>query len=152
MTLSPYLAGLRAKVGNDLLLLPAVAVVVKDPNGRLLLVLDQETREWGLPAGAIEPSESPEDAAQRELREEAGIECPSLRLVAGLGGERFRHVYENGDEVEYSLFVYSGVVAEESIPEPRDRAEVAEARFFSRDVAPALSLPYPDDVLWAGSV
>jgi 8-oxo-dGTP pyrophosphatase MutT (NUDIX family) len=148
--MSPYLARLRAKVGHELLLIPAVAVIVRDLSGRLLLVRDQASGRWGLPAGAVEPSESPCAAARRELREETGIDCQALELVAALGGEDFRHTYPNGDVVEYSIFVYTGSASDDSRPHPQDGEEVAEARFFSRDAAPALALPYPEDILWAG--
>jgi ADP-ribose pyrophosphatase YjhB (NUDIX family) len=152
VTISPYLAGLRARIGNDLLVLPGVAVIVRDSGGRLLLVRDRDSGAWGLPAGAIEPSESPSDAAHRELREETGIDCQPLELIAGLGGDEFRHTYPNGDMVEYAIFVYGGTAAEDSVARPQDDQEVAEARFFERDAAPALSLPYPEDILWGRSV
>ena len=148
MTMSPYLARLRAKVGTDLLLLPAVALVVRDGSGRLLLVKHRDTGAWGLPAGAVEPSETPSEAARRELLEESGIDCASLELVAGLGGRQFRHTYPNGDVVEYSIFVYAGTVPETAVPGPRDGAEIVEARFFARAAAPELALPYPEELLW----
>ena len=151
MTLSPYLARIRAKVGHDVLVLPAVAVVVRDPSGRLLLVRDRHSGAWSLPAGAVEPAESPSEAAHRELREEAGIQCDRLDLVAGLGGEDFRHTYSNGDEVEYSIFVYRGLASEAAILAPEDQDEVVEARFFERGAAPELALPYPERLLWSAS-
>lgn len=150
MTISRYLARLRSKVGTELLLLPAVALRIRDQRGRLLLVKDRDSGAWGLPAGSVEPSESPREGARRELLEESGIDCPSLELVAGLGGREFRHTYPNGDVVEYSIFVYAGTVSESEVLAPRDGAEVVEARFFSRATAPGLALPYPEDLLWGG--
>jgi 8-oxo-dGTP pyrophosphatase MutT (NUDIX family) len=147
--MSSYLAGLRAKIGHDLLLLPAVAVVLRDPGGRLLLVRDRDTGTWSLPAGAIEPSESPIEAARRELLEETGVECASLRLVAGLGGDEFRHTYPNGDVVQYSIFVFQGSASSIMVPGPLDGGEVMEAGFHGRDAVPKLNWPYPEDVLWA---
>ena len=132
-------------------MLPGVAVVVHDSRGRLLLVRDRDSGEWGLPAGAIEPSESPRDAASRELREETGIDCRSLELVAGLGGESFRHTYPNGDVVEYSIFVYRGIAQDAPMPGPQDDREIVELRFFEREAAPQLGLPYPEHVLWGAS-
>ena len=103
---------------------------------------------WGLPAGSVEPSESPQEAARRELREECGIDCDRLELVAGLGGREFRHEYQNGDVVEYSVFVYEGTVSGSEHLAPFDTAEVTEVRFFARSAAPSLSLPYPENLLW----
>ncbi len=126
-------------------------MVFHDPSGRLLLVRAADSGEWGLPAGGIEPAESPQAAARRELREESGIDCEDLALAAALGGPGFRHTYPNGDEVEYSLFVFSGLGSGAMEPAPQDSEEVGEAAFFSREEAPSLSLPYPQDLLWAGS-
>ena len=151
MASSEYIKRVRAGIGHSLLLLPAVAVVFHDPAGRLLLVRAGDSGQWGLPAGGIEPGESPQVAARRELREETGIDCEGLVLVAAWGGPDFRHTYPNGDEVEYSTFVFAGLGSEDLVPAPQDSEEVGEAAFFSRDEAPSLALPYPQDVLWAGS-
>jgi len=151
MASSHYIKTVRAGIGHALLLLPGVAVVFHDPAGRLLLVRQSDSGHWGLPAGGIEPAESPQAAARRELREESGIDCENLALVAALGGSDFRHTYPNGDEVEYSIFVFAGLGNEALEPAAEDSDEVGEATFFSRDEAPSLRLPYPTDVLWAGS-
>ncbi|MEO8511001.1 MAG: NUDIX domain-containing protein [Chloroflexota bacterium] len=37
--------------------------------------------DWDLPAGYLDPGESPEEAAMRETREEAGFEVELLRLI-----------------------------------------------------------------------
>jgi 8-oxo-dGTP pyrophosphatase MutT (NUDIX family) len=149
LPISPYLAGLRAKVGHDLLVLPAVAVVVRDRSNRLLLVRDRASASWGLPAGAVEPAETPREAARRELLEESGIDCNDLELAAALGGREFRHEYANGDLVEYAVFVFRGTVSLTEVPARFDTAEVVEARFFSRESAPELAMPYPPDLLWS---
>lgn len=148
MPISAYVAALRSKVGSELLLLPSVAVIVRDSEGRLLLVRDRASGEWGLPAGGIEPSEAPIEAAHRELREETGITSAELVLAAAMGGERFRHTYPNGDRVEYAIFVYAGAVPLDEATGRTDTQEVAEVRFFARKDAPSLTLPYPEDVLW----
>ena len=160
-----YLAGLRERVGNRLLMVPSVAIVVRDTGGRLLLVRDRATGDWGIPAGAIEPGESPEAAARRELGEETGLFDLDLGLAASLGGESFRHVYPNGDRVEYQITVFvaalgavsgyratgddqSGAGDRSAI---RDQTEVDAVRFFTQAEAPRLSLPYPEEVLWDGA-
>lgn len=95
--ISPYLAGLRKQIGPALLLVPTVAVLRRDHLGRVLLVRISDTNQWASIGGAIDPDESPEDAARREALEEANIEVRLVRLVTALGGPEYRITYPNGD-------------------------------------------------------
>ena len=51
----------------------AGGVVVRD--GRVLLVHRARYDDWSLPKGKLEPGETWEDAALREVREETGVRC-----------------------------------------------------------------------------
>jgi 8-oxo-dGTP pyrophosphatase MutT (NUDIX family) len=79
--MSDYVRRLREKVGHDLLFWPSVACLVRDDDGALLLVRHVEGR-WTLPAGAMDPGESPAEAARRETREEASVDVEP-RIVGG---------------------------------------------------------------------
>lgn len=60
----------------------AAAVVIRE--GRLLLIrrrVAEGALSWQLPAGKVEPGESPEAAAVRETREETGLEVSAVRLL-----------------------------------------------------------------------
>jgi len=64
------------------LLTSAVAAVIVDPAGRVLLCQQsQGHRLWGLPGGKIRNGESPVHAVIRDVREETGAETEILDLV-----------------------------------------------------------------------
>lgn len=130
-----YVEELRALVGHRPLILPGAAVLALDPDGRILLQRRTDSGLWGTPGGMMEPGESIEETARRELREETGLEAGSLVLHGVVSGSGHFHRYPNGDEV-YNLTVV--FVAPKPAGTPRaDGAEGSELRFFALDALPA---------------
>ncbi|MFF8591626.1 NUDIX hydrolase [Streptomyces sp. NPDC015220] len=94
-------------------------VFLCDARGRLLF-FDRTAFPFGLtvPAGHVEPQESPGEAAARELEEETGIVCGGLEHVARtpIPGDGCRrgadahlwHVYRSADAVEADTAVELG--------------------------------------------
>jgi len=147
--MSPYFRQLRSRVGHDLLLLPGVAAVIRDREGRLLLQERSSGEGWSLPAGAIEPGETPEQAIRREVLEETRLVVEPTRLVGVFGGEGFRYVYPNGDEVEYTVVLYRCSVVREMPGEPDP--ETKALRYFAIREMPRMVLPYPTEALFGGA-
>jgi len=125
--MSSYVANLRAQVGRALLLLPAVAVLPRDDDGRLLLVRHTHTGQWGSLGGAVDPRESPEDAGRRETLEEVGLDAQLGALLGAFGGTPYEVTYPNGDRVVYVVVAYLARVSGTPVP---DGEETTEARWF----------------------
>ena len=62
---------------------PYVSILAQTPDGKIPLVRQfrpcVEEYTWEFPGGTLDPGESPEDAARRELLEEAGLNVAELR-------------------------------------------------------------------------
>ncbi len=138
MAISPYLRGLRERVGHDLLHVPSVAVMIADEAGRLLLMRSAETGRWQTVGGAVEPDEPWADAAIREALEETGYTVEITRLIGVYAGPEFRLTYPNGDVVAYASVSFSarivGGVANV------DGDETAELGWFTEPETGALDL------------
>lgn len=65
----------------------AVAIVALDGEGNVLLVrqyrLPCEDFLWEIPAGNVDPGETPAEAAQRELQEETGYKAARMQRLGG---------------------------------------------------------------------
>ncbi|MFD0523991.1 NUDIX hydrolase [Paractinoplanes durhamensis] len=124
---------MREHVGHDLLLLPGAGAVVRDDEGRILLMRRGDDGRWGLPAGMIEPGEQPADAALREVFEETGIVAEIERL-GGVGTHET--VYPNGDHCSYlTVWFRCRAVGGEARP---DGDESLEVGWFFPDALPPL--------------
>jgi 8-oxo-dGTP diphosphatase len=131
--ISDYLSALRQRVGHDLVVVPGVAGIVLDGQGRVLLQRRSDSGEWGLPGGMVDPGESPARTVVREVHEETGLLVRPERLAGVVGPHHV--VYPNSDVVEVtsSAFVCSVVGGR---LEPLD-GESSELRFVALDEMPA---------------
>jgi len=106
MPMSEYVRELRALVGTRVLCMPAVTGLIKDDDGRILLVQPSGFSTWSLPGGMIEPGERPASTVVREMHEELGLDVVPVSLLGVFGGPEYSVTYPHGDQVSYitSLF------------------------------------------------
>jgi 8-oxo-dGTP pyrophosphatase MutT (NUDIX family) len=85
----------------------AVGVVAIDDQDRVALVAQHrytlDHRSWEIPEGGAPPAESPLEGAQRELREEAGVEASEWREIARV------HVSNSVTDEAATLFLATGL-------------------------------------------
>ena len=101
-----YINELRPLIGHRTIVMPCAVVIITDGRGNVLLQKRVDDGLWGYHGGAIEPDESVEDALRREVFEELHLTLDHVRYFATYSGERYHHVYPNGDEVSCIEMVY----------------------------------------------
>jgi 8-oxo-dGTP pyrophosphatase MutT (NUDIX family) len=137
VAISDYIRGLRERIGTELLLQPSVASLIRDGDGRILLVRHFEGR-WMLPGGTVDPGERPADAARRECWEEAGVLVEPVRVAGVFGGPEYRITYGNGDESAWVTAIFEArVLAGE--PHPHDD-ETIDTGWYAPEELEALDL------------
>lgn len=105
-----------------------VRVLAIDAQGRVMLVRHGYAPGWHLPGGAVEPGETVETAAVRELLEETGVRAQGRLDMLGL---YFNPSFGGRDHV---ALLRAGRF--EIGPEPAPNREIRERGWFSRDAMP----------------
>lgn len=59
-----------------------VRVIIQNERGELLVIFEKKWNCWVFPGGKIEPGETPEEAAKREVFEETNLIIENLEIVA----------------------------------------------------------------------
>ena len=98
-------------------------------DGKLLMVRQRRAygTHWELPGGYYEPPESLEEAARREVREEASVDVAVGELIATLVWER------EADARRNVLAWFAGTPVGDPQPRPQVEEEIDAAAFLDPD-------------------
>jgi 8-oxo-dGTP pyrophosphatase MutT (NUDIX family) len=125
---SDYIKEIRRLTGSVPLVAATASVIVIDSTGKILLQLRGDDGTWGLPGGHVEPGETVEETAKREVLEETGLLAEKMDFFGVYSGKELYNKYPNGDETYFvdSVFVvkkYCGKMQ-------ADHAESIDLKFF----------------------
>lgn len=95
-----------APAANSLVV--AVATVVRDESGRVLMIERTDNGLWAVPGGAQDVGESTREAAVREAFEETGIEIEVTDVVGIYSDPRHVIAYDDGEvRQEFSIVFHA---------------------------------------------
>ncbi|MDB5324647.1 MAG: hydrolase [Phycisphaerales bacterium] len=132
MPLPPHVHAIRQHIGHDLLLMPAVSVLIFNDAGEILLGQRSDNGKWATIGGICDPGESPAETAVREALEETGVTI-EIERVSGVYGSPVIQ-YPNQDLAQYVTVAFRcRIVA--GTPRVADD-ESLDVRFFALDALP----------------
>lgn len=106
--------------------IPTVDIIIEYSAGIVLVARKNPPHGWALPGGFVDYGESVEQAAEREAREETGLEVKDLRMF---------HVYSDPErDPRFHTITTVFVARGDDVPEAGDDAR--EARVFGLDNLP----------------
>jgi 8-oxo-dGTP pyrophosphatase MutT (NUDIX family) len=132
--MADYIMDLRKLIGHIPLVVSVAGVIILDSKKRVLLQHRTDNNTWCIPGGIIEPGETVEKAAKREIYEETGLTIDNMQLFNIYSGKEQYHIYPNGDEVYFINILlitrsFDGIIH-------ADQNESKEVKFFNIDKLP----------------
>ena len=123
----------------------AGAIILREIEGELKIALAQHQRTdkiWVLPKGHVEEGESIEEAALREIHEEAGLD--NVQLIKHLGTITRESVKRNGDLEQKTIHFFLAYALENKQPHTPTDLLFTEVGWFKPEEAMRL-LPNESD-------
>ena len=103
------------------------------PELQTVIVSVKPSLRWQLPKGIVDPGETPEITAVREVREEAGVETDLIRLINTV--EYWYQRVQYGKRIRFHKFVHFYLLRYTGGDVSDHDHEIAEARWVSFDEA-----------------
>lgn len=129
-----YIEYIRSKIGHDKIFLNCVGAAIQDENERVLLQRRADRNVWGFPGGVMELGESFEEAIQREVKEETGLNVEVADLIGIYS--KYSDEYPNGDKAQPILAFFKCIIVSGELSTEDD--ETLELRFFEKSEQPEL--------------
>ncbi len=96
---------------------------------QIAIVSVKPSLRWQLPKGIVDPGETPESTAVREVREEAGVSTELVRLIETI--EYWYQRVQYGQRIRYHKFVHFYLLEYKSGDVGDHDHEIEEARWVS---------------------
>jgi 8-oxo-dGTP diphosphatase len=106
----PYWSMLRPHIQDSLIYSPGLMVLIRNDEGKILVVRRSDDGEWSLPAGSRELEENIFDTAVQEMYEELGIHVRLSSLAAIFSGPKMWWMYPNGHIMQFTGFAFRGEI------------------------------------------
>lgn len=139
-----YVGQLRQCAGDMTLIVPAARAIIRDEDGKILLIRRRDNGKWDLPAGGIELGESITDCLKREVKEETGLEVIEAVPIVLQTEPCFS--YTNAFGAEFQMFTVVFHVTKWQGKLARQTSETTDARFYALTELPELSPPHAESI------
>jgi 8-oxo-dGTP pyrophosphatase MutT (NUDIX family) len=110
-------------------ILPAVAAVIFNERGEILLQKRKDVNQWCIISGHVEFGESIEQAVLREIKEETGTKASIVRFI-GVYSSPASQTYNYSDRTVQYVTSYFEARLMDDITEGFSNHETGELRFF----------------------
>lgn len=108
------------------------------PDGRIVLIQRRDTGQWGLPGGLVDWGEELLSTAQRELKEETGLNFLKIQRLVGVYSAPDRDPRMHSISIVIAAQVEGEVKTEDSL-------EVMDVKAFTREELPLGNLSHDHD-------
>lgn len=126
---------------SGVLVKPGVGVIVRDAQGRILLERRSDNGRFGLPGGGVDPGETWEQAAVREVLEETGLVVRVAFLVGVYSDPAEGRIVTYPDNGDVRHLVDAVLAADIVSGGLAQSAESLELGFYAQDELPADIVP-----------
>lgn len=116
---------------------PSVVAIVRDDEGRVLMIHKTDNDRWALPGGGHEPGESIAETVVREVKEETGYDVEVETLTGTYTNPRHVMAYDDGEvRQQFSIAFRAKLIGGEK----RTSEESSEVEWLTPDEISQLNL------------